>query len=175
MGKNDILTQKEIDELATSLTDLNKASSEEVTLTENDLEIRFERALEYVRSREDKFLEMSLEEIFKWFYLLGVNTDVSYGRNLSIEEVMQFIENEEFIEMVSNAIKDPSTLPKTTCISLDDKNNVVKLISECVGYDCACSPQREDHCISEDNKKCVITVPMKRLNELIGVEDESRR
>lgn len=167
------LTKEEVDELASSLIDLNLEINDETeVLPEKELSIRFERAMAYVRSQEDKFFKMTIEDIFKWFFFLGVNTEIPCGKSLSLEDVMRFIENEEFIEMVSNGIKDPSTLPKSTCVNLDDVNNVVRLEAECDGYDCACSPQREDHCMSEDAKKCVITIPMKRFNELIGVNNE---
>lgn len=134
---------------------------------------RFNNAMEYVRSN-DKFRKMTIEQIFKWFYLLGVNTDVC-SKEVSFEEIVNFLDNANFVKTVSAAISDPNNMPENTIISVDDKNNLIRLEAVCEGYDCACSPQREDHCMSEEPDKCVITIPMKQFNKMIGVDESNNQ
>ena len=169
MITNDLLTEDEINELANALKNEDNENIEVDSTIE--VELRFKKAMKYINENfEKKFSKMSLENIFKWLYYLGVNTDVD-AKSISIEEVMKTINDAEFFELISNAIKNPDKVPNAV-ISVDDKNNIIKLESVCKGYECSCSPQREDNCISEDDEKCVITIPMKRFNKLIGIEDK---
>ena len=165
---NDLLTEEEVNELADILKNENEEPIEADSSIE--IELRFKKAMKYIHDNfEKKFSKMSLENMFKWLYYLGVNTDVD-AKNISIEEVMKTINDAEFFELISNAIKNPDEVSNAV-ISVDDKNNIIKLESVCEGYDCSCSPQREDNCISEDDEKCVISIPMKKFNKLIKLED----
>ena len=165
---NDLLTEEEVNELA----DILKNENEEPIEVDSSIEIelRFKKAMKYIHDNyEKKFSKMSIDNIFKWIYYLGVNTDVN-AKNISIEEVMKTINDAEFFELISNAIKNPDEVSNAV-ISVDDKNNIIKLESVCEGYNCSCSPQREDNCMSEDDEKCVISIPMKKFNKMIKLED----
>lgn len=171
MGKitNDILTEDEINTLASVLI-TNTDDSEKITI-EDAVETRWEKAFDYFQKNQAKFAKIAFMDIFKWFYYLGVNTTVK-SKDISIEEVMKMVENEEFLRNISEILKDPNKVPDNAILDVDDKNNKVKLISECNGYNCSCSPQREDSCISEDDEKCVITIPMTKLNKLLNIEGD---
>ena len=165
---NDLLTEEEVNKLA----DILKNENEEPIEVDSSIEIelRFKKAMKYIHDNyEKKFSKMSIDNIFKWIYYLGVNTDVN-AKNISIEEVMKTINDAEFFELISNAIKNPDEVSNAV-ISVDDKNNIIKLESVCEGYNCSCSPQREDNCMSEDDEKCVISIPMKKFNKMIKLED----
>lgn len=170
---NDLLTKEEINELANIL---KNNEDEEINVDSSiEIELRFKKAIKYIHDNyENKFSKMSIDNMFRWIYYLGVNTDVS-AKNISIEEVMKTINDAEFFELVSNAINNPDKIPNTV-ISVDDENNIIKLESSCIGCECDCAPQREDHCISESNDplKCVITIPMKRFNKIIGIDEENK-
>lgn len=170
MITNELLTKEEIDELANVLKNENDEAVEVDSTIE--AELRFKKAMKYIHDNyEKKFSKMSIDNVFKWIFYLGVNTDVN-AKTISIEEVMKTINDAEFFELISNAIKHPDEVTNAT-ISIDDKNNTIKLESPCLGYECSCSPQREDHCTSEsdDPMKCVITIPMKYFNKIINVKD----
>ena len=173
MGKitNDILTEDEINTLASVLI-TNIDNSEETTI-ENAVEARWEKAFDYFQKNQAKFSTIAFMDIFKWFYYLGVNTNVK-SEDVSIEEVMKMIETEEFLRNISNLIEHPDEVPENATLDVDNENNTVKLISDCNGYNCSCSPQREDTCISEDDEKCIITIPMKKFNKLINVEEDKK-
>ncbi len=166
---NDLLTEEEVNELADILKNENKEPIEVDSTIE--IELRFKKAMKYIHDNyEKKFSKMSIDNIFKWIYYLGVNTDIN-AKNISIEEVMKTINDAEFFELISNAIKNPDEVSNAV-ISVDDKNNIIKLESVCEGYNCSCSPQREDNCMSEDDEKCVISIPMKKFNKMIKLEDD---
>lgn len=165
---NDLLTEEEVNELADILKNENEEPIEADSSIE--IELRFKKAMKYIHDNyEKKFSKMSIDNIFKWVYYLGVNTDIN-AKNISIEEVMKTINDAEFFELISNAIKNPDEVSNAV-ISVDDKNNIIKLESVCEGYNCSCSPQREDNCMSEDDEKCVISIPMKKFNKMIKLED----
>ena len=165
---NDLLTEEEVNELADILKNENEEPIEADSSIE--IELRFKKAMKYIHDNyEKKFSKMSIDNIFKWIYYLGVNTDIN-AKNISIEEVMKTINDAEFFELISNAIKNPDEVSNAV-ISVDDKNNIIKLESVCEGYNCSCSPQREDNCMSEDDEKCVISIPMKKFNKMIKLED----
>ncbi len=173
MITNDLLTEEEINELTNAL---KNNEDEEINVDSTiEVELRFKKAIKYIHDNyEKKFSKMSIDNMFRWIYYLGVNTDVS-AKNISIEEVMKTINDAEFFELVSNAINNPDKIPNMV-ISVDDKNNTIKLESPCIGDECDSAPQREDHCISESNDplKCVITIPMKRFNKIIRVDEENK-
>lgn len=159
------LTQEEINELATQLGK-TVVENEELSV-EEVAEQRFNSALEYVRTNP-KFMKMSIEDIFKWFYMLGVNTDSA--KEMDINAVAEFIEQVNFLQLMEDAVKNPESVPKSMFMNIDDENNKVTLTAECVGYDCACSPQREDHCTSESDTCCAVTITMKQFNNMIKAD-----
>ena len=111
---------------------------------------------------------MSVEDLFRWFYELGLNTDVA--KEVDIQYLKEFIEQADFQRMIEDAIKNPNSIPSDMVVSVDDENNKVTLTAECAGYDCSLSPQREDHCMSESDKNCTVSITMKQFNQTIGVK-----
>lgn len=162
---NNLLTKEEIDQLAINFP----CKTEEIN-NYNDPALKLERAIKYFNENSEKFAKLPLEEIFKWFYYLGVNTDPQ-TKNVSIEDVVKMFEEAEFFKSVYEYINNPKKLPENTIVDVDDENNVIRLETECKGYECECSPQREDHCVSEDPEKCIITIPMNKFNKMIGIKN----
>ena len=168
---NELLTETEIKELTSVLKIKDNVDDFSTIDEKQELENKFNRAMEYIRKNDKKFSKISIENIFKWFFYLGVNID-SGAKYVSIEDVLKTIETEEFLRNISEIIKDPNKMPDNAILDIDDENNKIKLISDCKGYECSCSPQREDHCESEDETNCVITIPMNKFNKLINIKGD---
>lgn len=167
MENNKLLTKEEIDILINKI-DIIPVDDNKI---ENRLDIRFENAYKYIKDNK-KFSKMSIKDIFKWFYYLGVNTE-SDSKTISFEEVMKSIIDSEFLKSVSTFIDNPDKIPENVMIQIDDPNNVVRLVSDCKGIDCPCSPQREDCCTNKD-EHCSIVIPMTKFNEMINVKGENK-
>lgn len=162
---NDDITEDELNELNRVLTDKN------IDFDDGDdkrIDNKFNRSVDYFFKNRKMFSKMSIVDIFKWFYYLGVNTESDY-KDISIEEVMKIIDDKNFIETVSDCIKNPKD-NKRYSIDIDDKDNLVCLTQNCVGSECPCSPQREDCCIDDCNK-CSIIIPMSKFNKMINFKD----
>lgn len=169
---NNLLTEEEINELGEALKNENNETIDVDSTIE--AELRFKKAMKYIHDNyEKKFSKMSLDDVFKWVFYLGINTDIK-PKTVSIEDVMKIFNEAEFFESISNLINNNGVVPENTIINVDDENNVIRLECECSGCDCECSPAREDCCESEDPEKCVITIPMKRFNEMIGISEEKK-
>jgi len=161
---NDRLTEDEINELNKVLTDKN------IDFDDGDKRIddKFIRSVDYFFKHQKTFSKMSLVDIFKWFYYLGVNTE-SDSKEISMEEVMKIIDDKNFIEMVSNFIRNPMASEKYT-VDINNADNVVRLTQNCVGPECPCSPQRED-CCNNNCDKCSIIIPMSKFNKMINFKE----
>ena len=172
---NELLTEDEVKELTSVLNNQNSEDDYSNDIDKSkEIENRFNNAMKYLyANNEKKFSKMPIKDIFKWFFYLGVNID-SGAKYVSIEDILKSIETEEFLRNISEIIKDPDKMPDNAILDIDDVNNKIKLISDCIGYDCSCSPQREDHCESEDDTKCVITIPMNRFNKLINLKGDTK-
>ena len=166
MENNELLTKEEIDIL---INNINVPVND--VETKNRLDIRFENAYKYILDNK-KFSKMSIRDIFKWFYYLGVNTEPD-SKPISFEEIMKSIIDSEFLKSVSTFINNPDKIPENVMIHVDDPNNVVRLVSDCNGIDCPCSPQREDCCTNED-EHCSIIIPMNKFNEMINIKEEKQ-
>jgi hypothetical protein len=163
---NDRLTEDEINELNKVLTDKN------INFDDGDRRVdnKFLRAVDYFYNHQKIFGKMSFIDIFKWFYYLGVNTEPDY-KEISMEEVMKMIDDKNFIEMVSNCIKNPMANEKYT-ININAEDNSVCLTQNCIGSECPCSPQREDCCRNNyGDDKCSIIIPMSKFNEMINFKE----
>lgn len=90
---------------------------------------------------------------------------------ISLEEVMDFVkgtlETEEdkpldqlFLKWLDD--KDKPNLIDTSSTFVEVDNG------KCKGYECSCSPQREDCCKSIDSNNCVLKI---NINRLCGIED----
>lgn len=110
-------------------------------------------------------------------YRLDINEDIKLERNLgtpteiSLEEVTAFVRetldkesdvplDQQFLQWLED--KDKPDLTKTSSEYVNVDNG------ECIGYECSCSPQREDCCKSIDNKRCVLRI---NINKLCGIEE----
>lgn len=90
---------------------------------------------------------------------------------VSLEEVMDFVK-----ETIKNEDDTPLDQLFIKWLNEEDKPNLTETSSkyvevdngECKGYECACSPQREDCCKSTDNKRCVFKI---NINKLCGIEE----
>lgn len=162
---NDRLTEDEINELNKVLTDKN------IDFDDGDRRVdnKFLRAVDYFYNHQKIFGEMSFIDIFKWFYYLGVNTEPD-SKEISMEEVMKMIDDQNFIEMVSNFITNPMASEKYT-VDINSADNVVRLTQNCVGPECPCSPQREDCCKNNCGDKCSIIIPMSKFNKMINFKE----
>ena len=167
---NELLTDEEVKELTSLITSFTKDDDFNID-KETEIDAKFNRALDYFYKHQTKFSKMPFVEIFKWFYYLGVNTDIN-AKELNIGEVLDYIEREEFIENVSSFLKDSKNLPSNLNINVDKDNNLVRLISECRGGECPCSPQREDCCDNESDICTSIVIPMSKFNKLINLKGE---
>ena len=158
------LTEDEINELNKVLIDNN------IDFDDGDrrVDIKFSRSVDYFFKHQKTFSKMSLVDIFKWFYYLGVNTEPD-SKEISMEEVMKMIDDKNFIEMVSNCIKNPMANKKFS-VNINAENNSVCLTQNCVGQECPCSPQRED-CCENYGDKCSIIIPMSKFNEMINFKE----
>ena len=119
---NDDITEDELNELNRVLTDKN------IDFDDGDdkrIDNKFNRSVDYFFKNRKMFSKMSIVDIFKWFYYLGVNTEPDY-KDISIEEVMKIIDDKNFIETVSDCIKNPKDNEKYS-IDIDDKDNLVYL------------------------------------------------
>lgn len=162
---NDDITEDELNELNRVLTDKNIGFDDD----DNRVDNKFIRSIDYFFNNRKMFSKMSIVDIFKWFYYLGVNTEPDY-KDISIEEVMKIIDDKNFIEMVSDCINNPKDNERYS-IDIDDKDNLVCLTQNCVGSECPCSPQREDCCDHGCDDKCSIVIPMSKFNEMINFKE----
>ena len=165
---NDRLTEDEINELNKVLSDKN-INYDDVGDGDKRIDYKFLRAIDYFFNHQKTFSKMSLVDIFKWFYYLGINSEPEY-KEISMEEVMKMIDDQNFIEMVSNFIKNPMASEKYT-VDINSADNVVRLTQNCVGPECPCSPQREDCCDHGYGDKCSIIIPMSKFNEMINFKE----
>lgn len=170
---NELLTDEEVKELTSLITSFSKNNdSDDFNIDkETEISVKFNRALDYFYKHQTKFSKIPFTEIFKWFYYLGVNTDID-AKELNIGEVMDYIEREEFIKNVSSFINNSKNLPSNLNINVDKDKNLVRLISECRGSECPCSPQREDCCDNDSNICTSIVIPMSKFNDLINLKGE---
>lgn len=89
---------------------------------------------------------------------------------ISLSDVIDFVKG---IDKVENKSLDELFLQ---WLDETDKPNLFETSSEfvnvdkgdCIGYECSCSPQREDCCKSIDSKKCVLKI---NINKLCGIKE----
>lgn len=91
---------------------------------------------------------------------------------ISIEQLQNLVEKgldkeKTFEEQVQDWIENECSSPNL--LNRSDAN--VEAVQDCIGYECPCSPSREDCCKNYDIGKCKIVI---NINKVCGIEEYAK-